>query len=92
MNSEKIEITKFILYHILNDESCAEVRRFIVQNELTDKVLFRNIDRSKDAADDLLTIQGSHFVPFLADNNKFYRGSAEILRFLQGLRVADDQD
>lgn len=88
MGSESTPAPRFILYHVLNDEGCAEVRRFIVQNNLTDQIEFRNIDRSKDATKDLQDLQGSLQVPFLVDHKKFYEGSAEILQFLQGLRGA----
>lgn len=88
MGSEKTPTPKFILYHILNDEGCAEVRRFIVQHNLIDQIVFRNIDRSEDATRDLQNLQGSVQVPFLVDHKKFYEGSSEILQFLQGLRGA----
>ena len=88
MGSEITPASKFILYHILNDEGCAEVRRFIVQHNLTDQIEFRNIDRSESAIKDLQNHQGSLQVPFLVDHKKFYEGSAEILQFLQGLRGA----
>lgn len=31
------------LYHVIADEDCAAVRRYLVENQLTDKVSFRNI-------------------------------------------------
>ncbi len=86
MSSSEQSESKFILYHVLNDDACAEVRRFIVQRHLADQILFRNIDRNEEAAKDLLHLQGSLLVPFLVDDKKFYRGSGEILLFLQGLR------
>lgn len=88
MGSENTHTPKFILYHILNDEGCAEVRRFIVQHNLTDQIVFRNIDRSEEATQDLQDLQGSLQVPFLVDHKKLYEGSGEILQFLQGLRGA----
>lgn len=88
MGSEKTLEPKFILYHVLNDEACAEVRRFIVEHNLTDQIVFRNIDRSDEATKDLQKLQGSLQVPFLVDHIKFYKGSAEVLQFLQGLRGA----
>lgn len=90
MESEKTH-AKFILYHVLTDDACAEVRRFVVEHKLTDQIVFRNIDRSEEATKDLQNLQGSLKVPFLVDHKKFYEGSGEILQFLQGLRSPSPQ-
>jgi hypothetical protein len=74
-----------VLYHILNEDDCAEVRRFIVQNNLMEQVQFRNIDRSEEATKDLMALQGHLGVPFLVHQGKGSSGKKEILQVLQTL-------
>ncbi len=74
-----------ILYHILNDDNCAEIRRFIVQNNLMERVQFRNIDRSEEATRDLIALQGHLGVPCLVHQGQFTTGKSEILQTLKSL-------
>jgi glutathione S-transferase len=71
------------LYHILNDDDCAEVRRFIVQRNLMEQINFRNIDRSESATKDLMALQGSAQVPFLEKGDLRLSGKVAILTYLQ---------
>lgn len=78
-------LSEIVLYHILNDEDCAEVRRFIVRHDLVEKIRFRNIDRSEEATKDLQALIGKIVVPVLCAPQKCYSGKAEILDYLQKL-------
>jgi glutaredoxin len=72
-----------VLYHILNDDDCAEVRRFIVENELVERVRFRNIDRSEEATKALHQLSERASVPALWAHQKLYIGKVEILAYLK---------
>lgn len=72
----------FILYHVISDEACATVRRLIVQNDLAERVRFRNIDLSEEARNDLLALQGNSNVPFLVAGSQSYSAAPAILEFL----------
>lgn len=44
--------------------ACAEVRRFVVEHNLTDQIVFRKIDRSEENIKDLQNLQGSLYLCF----------------------------
>ena len=74
-----------VLYHVLNDDGCAEVRRFIVSHQLTDRIQFRNIDRSEAASSDLLKLQGDLHVPVLVCGSEVVRGASAIVQHLRSI-------
>lgn len=74
-----------ILYHVINDDDCAEIRRAIVQMNLVEDVTFRNIDRSESARNDLRALQGSELVPYFIYQGQGIAGKVAILEFLKTL-------
>lgn len=74
-----------VLFHTLTDADCAEVRRAIIHYNLQDRVQFRNIDRSEDATNELVKIQGNKQVPVLTSPRHHLIGKKEILAFLVSL-------
>lgn len=75
-----------VLYHVLNDDDCAEVRRFIVNHNLIDQVQFRNIDRSDEASKALLALRGDLRVPVLVCGSEVALGKTAILEQLKSKR------
>lgn len=75
------------LFHIITDEESATVRKFIVDQDLMEKVNFRNIDRSEDGKKLLSKLlKGELTVPTLLVGSSLHIGKEACLRALKDLK------
>lgn len=70
------------LFHILTDSDSAEIRRYLVANELTHKVNFRNVNYESHA-EALKGAIGCLEVPTLIQGTTIVRGKNAILEWIK---------
>lgn len=74
--------TPYVLFHRISDPESATVRKFIVDNDLKDKIDFRNVDISESAAKDLARYNLESPIPSLWTGERLISGRHQILGFL----------
>lgn len=67
----------FELFHSISDPGSAQVRRYIVDHELTAEVRFRNVTYEEVQRD--LTARGGTVAPALWDGSKLINGAEAII-------------
>jgi hypothetical protein len=77
---------KLELFHAIHDENSALVRRFIVENDLTARILFRNIFYPEGQA--ALLERGGTSPPALWTGERLIIDANAIVEYLRGLVAA----
>jgi hypothetical protein len=71
------------LFHRLDEESSARVRRWVVDHELVEGVRFRNVVYPGPAAD--LAAHGGSTTPALWDGTRLFTGAEAVIARLEAL-------
>jgi hypothetical protein len=71
------------LFHRLDEESSARVRRWVVDHELLTRVRFRNVLYAEPAAD--LAAHGGSATPALWDGTRLFTGAEAVIARLEAL-------
>jgi hypothetical protein len=71
------------LFHRLEEESSARVRRWVVDHELVDRVRFRNVLYPGPAGD--LAGHGGSATPALWDGTRLFTGAEAVIARLEAL-------
>ncbi len=77
-------MTKFELFHLIADRDCAEVRKYLVDHQMTEPFSFRNVHYECHAKA-LIDLSGATEVPavYLLEEKKLIKGKNEILLWLR---------